>query len=150
MPVKSRGYQPSFDGCKRLLEAAPTLERLKQHWCRFFQFSREVALANQIRVTHNYHPFHEVYQFPNIARVIIAEETVQDVRFHTLPESHSQAELLEYVHCQSRDILSPHSQGRNLNGNDIKSVIQVFSEPAGANQLHEIFIGGGYETDINR
>ena len=89
MPVKGRGDQSSFHSCKRILEAASTLERLKQHWRRLFQFSRKVALANQIRVTHDYHPFHEIYQFPNVARVIVAEKAVQDFRLHALPEPHS-------------------------------------------------------------
>ncbi len=59
------------------------------------------------------------------------------------------AELVEKTLDEQGDIFLALAERRQLQRNDVEAVIQVLAETAVANQLHQIFVGGGKDANVD-
>src|SRR5208282_4658019 len=59
------------------------------------------------------------------------------------------AELVEKTLDELGDIFLPLAERRQLQRNDVEAVIQVLAETAFANQLHQIFVGGRENANVD-
>ena len=57
--------------------------------------------------------------------------------------------LLEEVIDQQRNVLAPLAQWRQVDGDHVETVKQIFAEPAVANHLAQINIGGGDDAHVH-
>ena len=59
------------------------------------------------------------------------------------------AEGFHEVTDQQRDVLAPFPEWRQVDGDDVETVVQVFAEPALTHHLQEVCVGGGDDADID-
>ncbi len=88
-------------------------------------------------------PLHNVFQFPDIARVVVGHETgqglVADTGNRLLLEG---VEVGDEVFQQEREILHPFPQGRQAEGHHVDPVVEVFPKPALPDQVGQVAVGG--------
>ena len=59
------------------------------------------------------------------------------------------AELGEEFAREERDVLFAVAQGRDVEGDDVEAVEEVFAEVAAGDLLFEVFVGGGDDADVD-
>jgi hypothetical protein len=60
------------------------------------------------------------------------------------------AVLLEEVIGEERNVLLPSPQRREVDGEDVESVIEVFAKEAGLDALAQVDAGGGDDAHVDR
>ena len=58
-------------------------------------------------------------------------------------------ELGEELAGEERDVLFAVAQGRDVEGDDVEAVEEVFAEVAAGDLLFEVFVGGGDDADVD-
>src|SRR5208282_5871092 len=118
-------------------------------------FARANTLRKQIHVhrlvggKHN-GALDDVLELAHIARpIVVHQELHRGVRETSRRLVVFAAELVEKALDELRDIFLALAEGRQLQRNDVEAVIQVLAETAFANQLHQIFVGGGKNANVD-
>ena len=67
----------------------------------------------------------------------------------TRARPYSCAELGEEFAGEERDVFLAVAQGRDVEGDDVEAVEEVFAEVAAGDLLFEVFVGGGDDADVD-
>src|SRR3989442_3083645 len=105
---------------------------------------REDLRADVGRLGQQRHPLHHVGQLADVAGPAVRAQGVEPLRRQALARQVVlAARALEEVLGERRDVLAALAQRRNAHGEHGEPVIEVAAEPARADGLREVLVGGG-------
>ena len=106
--------------------------------------------AATMPAAHCHGMFDSIFEFPNVPRPEISLENIHDVRVeikHHRP--HLQGKPSQEVPRQRFDIARAFPQGRNVNGNNADTVIEILAELAIRDHLLQVAVGGSNQAHID-
>ena len=95
-------------------------------------------------------PLHQIMQFADIARPMIAGQKIQHFRFDHELDSLLFADEIQKMIEQQYDVVAPFAKSRSRDRNHIQTVIQILPESSPFHFFGEIFIGSTDQPYVRR
>ena len=119
-------------------------------FCRLLDKDEDVIFRDEVGGRGDDQTLYDILQFPDVAGPRISQQDLHG----TCADGFVLAQLL-VVFCQVHpdqrgDILRALPQGRDFDGNDVQTIVEVFSEFSFLHQVCQVPVGGGDDTDVDR